>query len=208
MTTLTLDCTIASIRAPLPRNLAPLSCTLGDVLELLATRGHERYTGEPVSHLEHALQCATLAQQAGAGAALTVAALLHDVGHLLHGLPGTPSALGLDDGHELLAEQTLLPLLGPEVSRPVGLHVLAKRYLAANPAYAKVLSDDSVRSLALQGGPLNLEACFQFRQMPHAMDAVRLRHWDEAAKQPGMPTPDLAYFCNLARTLSAASARH
>ena len=181
------------------------TCTLAELLHMLAVNGQERQPGEPISLLEHALQRATLAQQAGAGVALTVAALLHGVGRLLlnNTRPGTPAAHRVHPEHTWLAEQALLPLLGPEVSRPVGLHGLARRYLAANPAYAKELSSESLRSLALEGGPLDLEACFQFRQLRHAMDAVRLCHWDEAARHPGMPTPDLAHFSHLATTLAS-----
>lgn len=171
---------------------------------LMQQRGHEQYTGEPVSHLEHALQCAALAQAAQAAPALVVAALLHDIGHLLHDRTGTPSEQGLDDAHERLAETCLAQWFGPDVTRPIALHVQAKRYLAHNPAYFKVLSIDSRRSLVLQGGPMDVAECFAFRQLPHAMDAVRLRHWDEAAKRPGQPTPALeAYWA-----LVSACQRH
>lgn len=168
--------------------------TLNILFERLQQRGDERYTGEPVTHLEHALQCAALAQTAKASDALVVAALLHDIGHLLHEHTGTPTEHGLDDVHERLAETCLAQWFGPEVTRPVALHVQAKRYLAHHPAYFKVLSIDSQRSLALQGGPMDTASCFAFRQLPHAMDAVRLRHWDEAAKRPGHPTPALEAF--------------
>lgn len=170
------------------------------LFELLQQRGGERYTGEPVTHLEHALQCATLAQAAHAGDALVVAALLHDIGHLLHDHGGTPTEQGVDDAHEHLAETCLAQWFGPEVTRPVALHVQAKRYLAHHPAYGKVLSIDSQRSLELQGGPMDTAGCFAFRQLPYAMDAVRLRHWDEAAKRPGHPTPALQAFWPLVLT--------
>lgn len=162
--------------------------------ECLRRRGHERYTGEPVSHLEHALQTATLAQRAGAPEPLVVAALLHDIGHLLHGQAGTPSALGVDDAHEARARQVLALHFGPEVHEPVGLHVAAKRRLCQSDNYLRLLSEDSLRSLALQGGPMSLSEAAAFDRLPHGQVAVRLRVWDDAAKRPGLPTPDLDTF--------------
>lgn len=164
------------------------------LMQLLQQRGHERYTGEPVTHLQHALQAATLAERAGASDALVVAALLHDIGHLWHGQPGTPSADGVDDRHEALAAEVLTRCFGDEVVQPVTLHVAAKRRLCRNPAYLKVLTEDSLRSLALQGGPMNEAEAKAFDELPFAQDALRLRHWDEGAKRPGMDTEPLAFF--------------
>lgn len=165
--------------------------TLDDLRLLLQRRGGERYDGEPVSHLEHALQCAALAQRAGASPALVVAALLHDVGHLTSGLPGTPSAQGVDDGHEHAGAKWLARWLPGAVCEPVRLHVQAKRYLARQPAWARVLSADSLRSLALQGGPMDDAEAAAFAALPGSDNALRLRHWDEGAKRPGVATPAL-----------------
>lgn len=168
---------------------------------LLAARGHERYTGEPVTHLEHALQTADLARRGGAGEALVVAALLHDVGHLIHGVAGTPSAAGVDDRHEAIAADALGRLFGPAVSGPVGLHVMAKRRLCADPRYLRALSDDSRRSLALQGGPLDAAGCEAFDRLAHAQDALRLRRWDDAAKRPARELPPLDTYRAMAEAL-------
>lgn len=165
-----------------------------DLMRLLQHRGHERYTGEPVTHLQHALQAATLAERAGASDALVAAALLHDIGHLWHGQPGTPSANGVDDRHEQLAALVLARWFGDDVVRPVALHVAAKRRLCATPAYVRVLTEDSVRSLALQGGPMSEAQALAFDALPFAQDALRLRHWDDGAKRPGMDTEPLAHF--------------
>lgn len=164
------------------------------LMQLLQQRGHERYTGEPVTHLQHALQAATLAERAGASDALVASALLHDMGHLWHGAPGTPSADGVDDHHEALAAEVLARCFGDEVVQPVALHVAAKRRLCVNPAYLKVLTEDSLRSLALQGGPMNETEAQAFDALPFAQDALRLRHWDEGAKRPGWDTEPLAHF--------------
>lgn len=173
--------------------------TMDELFALLRQRGHERYDGEDVSHLTHALQSATLAQRADAGDALITAALLHDIGHLVHGRAGTPSAEGLDDWHEVLGAEVLAPLFPASVSEPVRQHVRAKRALAANPGYLRVLSADSLRSLELQGGPMDAAEAQHFLQGPHADAAVRLRRWDDAAKSPGLDTPPLAHFEAIAR---------
>ena len=158
--------------------------SLDDLRVLMVVRGGEQYTGEPVTHREHALQCAWLADRAGAGDALVVAALLHDIGHLSSGLTGTPSAEGIDDRHEEAGAALLARWFGPEVTEPVRLHVLAKRVLAAQPAYWRALSDDSRRSLQLQGGVLDEAGRAAFLTRPHAADALALRRWDDAAKKP------------------------
>jgi phosphonate degradation associated HDIG domain protein len=190
------DGTVTTTARPVP---AP---TLADLRRLLETRGGERYDGEPVTHLAHALQCADLARRAGAGDTLVVAALLHDIGHLASGLPATPSADGIDDRHEAIGAALLALHLPPAVSEPVRLHVAAKRWLAARPAYLRALSDDSRRSLALQGGALDPAARAAFIAEPHAREAIRLRRWDDAAKRAGAPTTSLAAIWPLVERLA------
>jgi phosphonate degradation associated HDIG domain protein len=154
------------------------------ILQLFYTRGHVAYEGEGVSQLQHAWQCARLAEQAQASEALRLAAWLHDLGHLASSLQGTPTLHQLDDQHEKVAAQLLACSFGDAVSVPVGLHVQAKRYLVAtNPAYHARLSADSVRSLALQGGPMSESETVDFCASAWAEDALRLRSWDEAAKR-------------------------
>ena len=127
--------------------------TFADIEHLFATRGGEQYSGEPVTQLEHALQCALLAEQQGADDALVAAALLHDLGHLLHDLGETPTLRGVDDVHQYRAIPFLRGLFAEPVLGAIRLHVDAKRYLCATrPGYLAALSDDSKRSLALQGG--------------------------------------------------------
>jgi phosphonate degradation associated HDIG domain protein len=172
------------------------------IRERLVRFGGAEYGGERVTQLEHALQCAALAEASGAGAALISAALLHDIGHLLHDVGPEAAERGLDDRHEVLGGDWLAHWFGEDVAGPVRLHVDAKRYLTAtDPGYLAMLSPASVRSLALQGGPFSGDAAAGFIARPHAAAAVRLRRWDEAAKIPGRPTPDLAHF---ARYLEAS----
>lgn len=166
-----------------------------NIEHLLLTRGHARYDGEPVTQLEHALQSAHLAEQAGADSALIASALLHDLGHLLHGLGATPTQQGLDDLHQYRCLPFLRPLLGDATLEPIRLHVDAKRYLCARePGYLETLSADSLRSLALQGGVFSESQARAFEAQPFAQDAVRLRRWDDGAKVAGAAVPDLAHF--------------
>ena len=164
------------------------------ILALLARGNAELYSGERVSQLEHALQCAHFAQQAGAEDALVVATLAHDIGHILAG--GEYAAgRGIDGKHEQSGADFLARHFGPEISEPVRLHVAAKRYLCAtDPGYFDRLSPASVRSLALQGGPMTAQEVQEFEANPFAMQAVRLRQWDEQGKIVGLKTPDLEHY--------------
>jgi [1-hydroxy-2-(trimethylamino)ethyl]phosphonate dioxygenase len=165
------------------------------IFERFDRHGGNDYGSERVRQLEHALQCATLAEFEGADATLVTAALLHDIGHLIHDLGDSPAARGIDDRHELRGREWLARWFGEAVTEPVRLHVNAKRYLTAtDPGYFATLSAGSVRSLELQGGPFSAELAAGFIGLPFARDAVRLRRWDEAAKMPGKATPDLAHF--------------
>lgn len=178
---------------------------LDQIEELYYTLGLRAYSGEPVCQLEHALQSAQLAQEAGASDALVAAALLHDFGHLVNDQGETPSERGIDDLHQFHGAHSLRRLFGPDVREPIRLHVQAKRYLCAvTPGYQEALSPDSQRSLALQGGPLSGRELEAFRNNPYAEDAVRLREWDDAAKVAGKITPSLADYRSLLARCAAA----
>ena len=153
-----------------------------EIFDLFRRRGQERY-GERVTQLDHALQCARLAQLDGASADLTAAALLHDYGHLIEDRGHLAEREGLDGEHESVGALALSAWFGPEVTQPIALHVLAKRYLcAAEPGYWDALSPASQLSLRLQGGPLAPEAAAAFAVSPFAADAIRLRRWDDWGK--------------------------
>lgn len=158
-------------------------------------RGKAQYGGEAVSQLEHALQCATLAEQAGQSAGLITACLFHDLGHLVHHLGEDVADRGIDDRHEYRASPVLETLFPAAVTMPIRLHVAAKRYLCAvDEDYWASLSPASKRSLELQGGTFSASAATAFIQQPYAEAAVRLRRWDDLAKVPNLATPDLEHF--------------
>lgn len=172
-----------------------MALSLDDIALLFARHGHTQYTGEPVTQLEHALQSALLAEQEGAAPSLIVASLLHDLGHMLEDLGQTPTLAGIDDLHQYRILPFLRGVFSDAVLAPIALHVDAKRYLCATDAdYFSTLSADSVRSLQLQGGVFDVEQAAAFIDRPHAVDAVRLRRWDDRAKTAGMATPDFAHF--------------
>lgn len=169
--------------------------TIDELQRLFAVSGDSQYGHEAVSQRQHALQSAALAEAAGASPSLIVAALLHDVGHLLHGLPDDAPEQGIDDQHEALAARWLARRFGPAVVEPVRLHVAAKRYLCTvEPEYRTTLSGPSETSLLLQGGPMTDEETAAFQQSPHADAAVALRRWDDRAKDPACVTPPLSHY--------------
>ena len=128
------------------------------LIDLLNAKGGSAYFGEPVSILEHSLQAAHSAELAAAGPAAISAALLHDIGHMLHGLDEEIAHRGLDGMHEEVAAQYLSRWFGDEVTAPILLHVPAKRFLCwQDRTYLQQLSPASLKSLALQGGPMNDE---------------------------------------------------
>ena len=178
---------------------------LGVLAALLEEHGRKQYGLDHVTQMQHALQAATLAEQAGGDAALITAALVHDIGHMVHDLGENPAASGIDDRHEAVGERWLARWFGPAVTEPVRMHVAAKRYLCwAEPDYFARLSPDSVRSLGLQGGPMSAAEAAAFRATPHSESAVRLRRFDEAAKRPDAQTPPVAHFLpHVGRVLKA-----
>jgi len=167
---------------------------------LYEEKGGREYEGEGVSQLEHALQAATHAERAGAPPALVCAALLHDIGHLLNDKGETPTLRGVDDQHQNAALPFLRGRFPAAVLEPIRLHVDAKRYLCATRAdYYGRLSEDSKRSLELQGGVFSAAEAERFIRQPHAAEAVKVRLWDDAAKTRGAATHGLDHFAQLLR---------
>lgn len=176
------------------------------VLALFRSRGDAAYFGEAVSQTDHARQTAAVAASHGAAAPLVIAALLHDVGHLLHSEGEDVADLGIDTRHEAAGAAWLTRWFPPEVTEPIRLHVAAKRYLCAVDAdYAARLSAASQQSLRLQGGAFSPAQAAEFAALPFALDAVALRRWDDVGKCPGLVIPELEHYQGLlARCATAA----
>ncbi|CAH0200970.1 phosphonate degradation HD-domain oxygenase [Roseomonas sp. CECT 9278] len=168
---------------------------VSEIQALLEGKAEGRYGLTLINQQQHALQAAWLAEQEGHGDALVTASLLHDIGHLVHDLGANPADAGIDDRHEEVGHAWLVNHFGPAVTEPVRLHVAAKRYLCAvEPDYFARLSPDSVKSLALQGGPMSAEEAKAFEALSHSAEAVQLRRYDERAKVKGLETPAVAHF--------------
>jgi gamma-butyrobetaine dioxygenase len=179
------------------------------IAELFASEGAADYLGEPVTVAAHLLQAGALAQDSGAPAALA-AALLHDVGHLRGAdadtgdieLSGRELMAGTDNNHGERGAVWLAQWFPPSVSEPVRLHVAAKRYLCATePSYFGQLSEASVYTLSVQGGPMTDAEAREFEREPHAVDAIGVRRWDDQAKDPSADVPAFDHYRPLLASL-------
>jgi len=179
---------------------------IDQIRDLFNQRGHLAY-GEGVTELQHALQVASLAEQDNASGNQIVAALLHDIGHLLHRLPEDVAEQSMDGHHEQIGEKWLEKWFGPEISQPVGLHVTAKRYqCTVNPDYLAQLSPASAKSFILQGGKMDEDEINDFENDPFFKEALQLRTWDDHAKDPEMKTPLLEHYLPLVKAALVSSA--
>jgi gamma-butyrobetaine dioxygenase len=189
--------------------------------ELFAGPGARDHMGEPVPIGEHMLQAGALAEAAGADAPLVAAALLHDIGHLLgeasrggrgrtggwtppcsESSAGSSPRASTEDRHGETGARWLGQWFGAAVTEPVRLHVPAKRYLCgADAGYFGLLSSESVRTLALQGGPMTAAEVTAFEALPFSRDAVAVRRWDDEAKDPAVTAPSFAHFAPLLAAL-------
>lgn len=163
--------------------------------DIFTRRGAESYLGEQVTMSEHMLQCALLAEEAGADDAMVASALLHDIGHYTSEFEPDAADDGIDNLHEDAGARVLAPFFPERVTEPVRCHVAAKRYLCAtDPAYFDTLSDASVLSLKLQGGPMSASEVAELREHPHLDAIVQVRIWDDRAKVPGKRTPGFDHY--------------
>jgi phosphonate degradation associated HDIG domain protein len=169
-------------------------CT--ELLAWLEAAGASNYD-EAVSQYAHAVQSAALARQRGGHPPLVVAALLHDVGHLLIGEhDGGDEFLVRDLQHERVGAGWLSRAFVAEVTEPIRWHVEAKRYLCSIDAgYYDLLSEASKLSFELQGGTMTADEIKTFLAHPAAQDAIELRRIDDLAKEPRRTVPAAASWC-------------
>jgi len=167
------------------------------LLNLLKTKGSNiQYGNENVTQLEHALQCAELAEKNNFSKEIITAALLHDIGHLLYD-GEDPIHDGKDGYHENLGADYLSSYYGDEVTRPIRAHVACKRYLSSvEKGYYDILSEASKISLKAQGGSFTKNEAEAFIKKPFMKEAVELRRFDDQAKVLNKKTPNLEHFKN------------
>lgn len=174
-----------------------------EILAIFHRRGSGAYFGEQVSMTEHALQAAYFARAAAAPPALIVAALLHDIGHLVEEVPDDLADWTADAHHEEIGGRWLAGHFRPEVWEPVRLHVPAKRYLlATDERYFAKLSPASVVTLKLQGGPMAAHEVAKFEAERYGRDAVLIRQCDDQGKVAGLKTPGLADYRSMIEALA------
>ena len=162
---------------------------------MLKTKGANlQYGNEDVTQLEHALQCAELAEKNNCSHDIITAALLHDIGHLLYN-GQDPIHQDKDGHHENLGAEYLSQHFGDEVTLPIQAHVDSKRYLASvEEGYYNLLSEASKKSLAVQGGAFTKEEAEKFINKPFMKEAVELRRFDDQAKILNKKTSNLEHF--------------
>ena len=172
---------------------------LGDIFD---RRGGEEYLGEPVTMAEHMLQGAAIAEQNGQDEIIIVSALLHDIGHFTSEF-GTFTMDDTEDRyHEEAGAKVLEQFFPTVVTDCVRYHVAAKRYLCATkPEYFKRLSEASIHSLNLQGGPMNADEVAEFEANPNLKEIIAVRYLDEAGKRADMETPDYWHFAPMVQRI-------
>jgi phosphonate degradation associated HDIG domain protein len=172
-----------------------------EIFRQFAAHGHRAY-GEDVTEQQHALQCATFAQQQGEEPAVVAACLLHDYGHLLHDLGEDIADRGVDARHEQVGANRLSRWFEEGVVEPIRMHAASKRYLCwKEPDYYAGLSGASQQSLALQGGVMTDAEAHTFEGQPYFERAIRVRRYDDQGKIPDMSTPPLDEFRLLLESL-------
>jgi predicted HD phosphohydrolase len=177
----------------------PTKLTVDDIAALLGSdaAGEPVEAGASFSHLDHALQTAALLRDE-APEELAVAGLVHDIGHLLPGVD--------DAGHAEAGAAAVRGSLGERVAGLVGLHVAAKRYLVAGEvAYGGDLSEGSVTSLSMQGGPMSSDERSAFEALPLFREAVTLRRADDRGKVEGLEVDDLGVWMAAVRRVAEAA---
>lgn len=170
--------------------------TISVIRRLFDIYGNKNYIGEEVSQIEHAIQCALMAENEQFSDEQIVGCFLHDLGHLLEYdlelvLANQPNqivnsdgqALGVKD-HDILCQSYLEDLGFPEsITVPIGNHCQAKRYLVSLvPDYYNRLSPASQETFEFQGGSMTLEEMAKFEQGPYFDESVNLRFIDDQGK--------------------------
>ena len=155
------------------------------------------YIGEKVTMTEHMIQSAMLAEKNNCSSSLICASLLHDYGHFILDDPDKLVNQKEDGKHEDVAYQYLKKYFKNNVVEPIRIHVKAKRYLARNQKYYRILSQASKVSLHLQGGVMNEEESEKFEKEKFFDDAIKLRKFDEAAKKTGIKMKNINNYKSL-----------
>ncbi len=183
------------------------------LIEAMTKSAARQYGRERVNELAHALQCAELADGAGAHEEIVLACLLHDVGRYAvaqEGISDTLEQAGTRAetarGHHEAGADLVAPYVPERVAFLIRAHADAKRYLCAtDPGYYDTLSEGSKHTLTLQGGVMTAEEATRAATHPWWIDALRLRRWDDGAKELGKPTRPLSAWTPLLKKYFGAT---
>ncbi|MCV6610991.1 MAG: HD domain-containing protein [Amphritea sp.] len=163
---------------------------LKQIEEIYSSMGHNQY-GEGITQTEHGVQCARLAQEEGERSDMVVAALLHDIGHLVEEISSEHGNFK----HDKVGAEYLAPYFPPGVTEPIRLHAQAKRYLCTvESGYIDSLSEASKYSLEHQGGLMSEDEVTAFRAEPFYQQAIKLRRWDDEGKDPELTATPFSDF--------------
>ncbi|MGY9059966.1 MAG: HD domain-containing protein [Candidatus Puniceispirillales bacterium] len=168
-----------------------------NLLNWLEYEGQSKYD-ESVTQYEHSVQTAMIAKKNKSSSSLIVAALLHDIGHLILSEDDSKNDfLHHDLNHELVGARWLEKKFPKSVIEPIKLHVPAKRYLcSSNNKYYNKLSEASKKSLEVQGGIMNKKEQRIFKLNNFSKDAIMLRKWDDEAKVKNLTIIPIRTFKN------------
>ncbi|MDR9874593.1 HD domain-containing protein [Pseudomonas allii] len=178
--------------------------TIAEVFGLYEQHGTADYIGEPVSQIEHMSQAAQLAMAEGFDDEVVLAAFFHDIGHLCGEGSDNMGGYGVVSHERLGADYLRRAGFSERMAKLVEYHVQAKRYLTfSQPGYYARLSEASRRTLEYQGGVMTQEEALAFEQDPLCEISLRMRHWDEQAKEVHVPVLNLGVLKTKAARLLA-----
>lgn len=181
-----------------------------NAIKYLNLANETNYIGEPVSQLQHALQCAYFAEQAGHSEEVILACLFHDIGHFACNLAQFKMAeLGIIY-HEWISAKLVYDLgFSKIIALLIGYHVDAKRYLAKKENYYEKLSPASKQTLTFQGGPMSDEEMKIFEKHLYFKEILQVRINDEKAKVKGLQVPEVEHYqSRIENNLQATSDIH
>ena len=165
---------------------------IDEVFGLYERFGDSDYIGEPVSQIEHMSQAAELALAEGFDDEVVLAAFFHDIGHICTDSAQNMGGFGVVSHERLGADYLRRAGFSERMARLVEHHVQAKRYLTfKEPGYYERLSEASRRTLEYQGGVMTPAEAEAFEQDPLCEVSLRMRQWDELAKEMWVPVIDL-----------------
>ena len=179
--------------------MSPLE-NVNEIFNLYKNYGEDDYIGEPVSQIEHMCQAADFAKEEGYDEEVILAAFSHDIGHFcFRESSDSMDGYGTIKHEKIGADYLRTKGFSERIAKLVENHVSAKRYLTfKNPNYFSKLSEASKKTLEFQGGIMTKEEAEKFENDDLFELSIKMRMWDEAAKEINKPLPDIELFKKIA----------